>query len=253
MNALVIGSDKEPLLQFVPDKFLVIDDGPFIDQLDLPPTNKTVTFDAARHSFNPLKDMDYRRAREFIDVLNAVFPEGDSTLTKRNSNFILLNALLSEPKRLDTLVRPTKDNTDAYQKIQTLLLSPVLKNVLNSPTNMSFKGTILARLNRAELGDFDCFVLANLLISQYQGPVVIPDFGFYASPFHMNLIRQERLMAGINSFDEVPAFKSQLLQVKEKIGSQCTPSDAELLALYAGIPADSNRHADFIQAAIRTH
>lgn len=250
-NVLVIGSDKEPLLQHLPDRFLLIDDGPLIDALDMPERRSVTIFDPAVHSFNPLKGMTYLKAREFISVLDAIFPEGENTLTKKNSSFVLLNALLSKPRKLDTLITPSKDTQDAYQKIQTLLLSPVLENVLTKPTNLSFKGTIIAQLDRAKLGDFDSFVLANLLISQYQGPVVIPDFGFYACRFHSSLMRQNRLIAGVSSFDEVPGFKSQLLMIEEKIGSHCTPDDAKVLALYAGIPQGTNEYNDFIARCIR--
>jgi hypothetical protein len=251
MNALIVGSNKTPILQHVPDRYLFIDDGPLIDALDLP-TRRTVTvLDFTKHSFNPLNDMTYSKAREFVSALDAVFPEGENTLTSRNSRFILLKALLDNPKRLDKLIEESKETMDAYQKIETLLLSPVLKNVLNRPTNFSFKGTIIARLNRAELGDFDCFVLGNLLISQYAGTVVIPDFGFYACPFHMKLIRQNRLVAGVTSFDEVSKLRSQLLLIETKFGSHCTPDDAETLALYAGIAPDTNAYSDFIHANIR--
>lgn len=250
MNALIVGANKQPLSKFLPDKFLVIDDGNFIDALDLPERKSIVRFDVAEHSFNPLKDMDYRRAREFVAVLDAVFPEGESTLTARRSRFQILEALLAKPKALSRLIADTKDTEDAYQKIQTLLLSPVLERVLDNPTNFSFKGTIVARLDRALLGDFDCFVLANLLISQYPGVVVIPDFGFYATRFHVSLIRQNRLIAGIGSFDELPHMKHHLVQIERKLGSRCTPADADILATYSGILPGTNAYNDFVERNI---
>jgi hypothetical protein len=251
MNALIVGSDKEPLLQYIPpDRFLIIDDGPIIDALDMPERRSTTVFDVREHSFNPLKDMSYLRAREFVDVLNAIFPEGENTLTKANATFQILEALDGKPRKLAELIKDSKDTRYAYQKIQTLLLSPVLENVLTRPTNMSFKGTIIARLDRAVLGDFDCFVLANLLISQYPGTVVIPDFGFYACPFHTSLIRQGRLVAGITSFDEVPKLRNQLMQIGTKVGSRCTPEDAKTLALYAGILPNTNGYNDLIESMI---
>lgn len=236
MNTLIVGSDKTPLLHYVPERFLIIDDGPLIDQLTIPKRRAVHVFDIQKDTFNPLKDMSYIKAREFLDVLNAIFPEGESTLTRRYSNFQILSALLDSPTRLETLIKESKDTMDAYQKVQTLLLSPVLERVLNRPTNMSFKGTIIARLDRALLGDFDSYVLANLLISQFDGTVIVPDFGFYAAPFHTSLIRQGRLIAGVSSLDEVPDFRSRLLQFPVKVGSKCTLDDAELLARYAGIP-----------------
>lgn len=167
MNALIVGTKKQPIIQNLPDAFLLIDDGELIDAVELPKRRTVTIFDPLVHAFNPLKGMNYRRARDFIAVLDAVFPEGESTLTRKNSNFVLLEALLNKPKRLDTLIPAKSDSAyvDARQKIQTLLFSPTLKNVLTRPTNISFKGIMLAKLNRAELGDFDCFVLANLLIS----------------------------------------------------------------------------------------
>ena len=250
MNTLIIGSQKEPILQYLPDCFLLIDDGPLIDQLELPKRRAVTMFDVKRHRFNPLRGMDYRRARDFVAVLNAVFPEGENTLTKARSTYQLLEALLAGPKSLDTLIAPSKDTADAYQKVQTLLLSPVLNAVLQGPTSLSFKGTIIARLDRAELGDFDCFVLANLLISQYPGPVVIPDFGFYGHKGHTGLIRQTRLIAGINSFDELPDLRSQLILIERKIASRATPEDAKLLATYAGITQGTNLYNDFIARSI---
>jgi hypothetical protein len=258
MNALIVGFDKAPILRHIPrSNFLLIDDGTVGDQVQV----RARRFDIAKHSFNPIKDIDYRRAREFITVLDAVFPEGETTLTKKVSNFILLRTLLEgdpRSRRRRTLsdlfpVEPDRKDTgrvDAYQKIQTLLLSPVLERVLNRPTTMSFKGTMVARLDRAELGDFDAFVLGNFLISQYSGTVIVPDFGFYACPFHVKLLRQGRLIAGINSFDEVPDLRNELLQADEKIGSRCTSDDAEVLALYAGHQRGTKGFTTFVEHCI---
>ncbi len=250
MNTLILGSAKGPILDHLPDTFLLIDDGPIIDALQLPERRAVTVFDPAHHAFNPLKDMTYLRARSFVDLINAAFPEGESTLTRRISSFHILTALLSGPKGLDTLIRDTKDTRDAYQKIQTLLLSPVLAQVITRPTNLSFKGTILARLNRAELGDFDCFFLANLLIQQYPGPVVIPDFGFYSCPFHVDLIRQNRLTVSVNALDEVPRFRNALVQFERKVGSRSTPEDAAILADYLGLTPRTVAHNDFIHRSI---
>jgi hypothetical protein len=48
---------------------------------------------------------------------------------------------------------------------------------------------VLARLDPAVLGDFDAFVLASLLISQFKEQVIVPDFGFYGREHHIALIR----------------------------------------------------------------
>lgn len=255
MNALILGTaDKTAAIQtFLPKSFLLIDDGAIIDALTIPKRRKVTVFDPAIHSFNPLKGMNYPRARQFINVLDAIFPEGEGTLTKKASNFILLNALLSHPTRLSNLLYPKpKDSahTDAYQKIQTLLLSPVLKNVLCNPTNISFDGILLARLDRAALGD-DCFVLANFLISLYQGQVVIPDFGFYACPFHLSLKRQNRLIAGLNFLDEVSrTMQNNLLLIPDRVGQHCTVKDAETLAGFARLAPHTNGYNEYLSDLI---
>jgi hypothetical protein len=252
---LIIGQNKFPILENLPQTFLLIDDGPLIDELTFPKRRRVTRFDHGSHHFNPLKGMDYKRARDFVGVLDAVFPEGANTLTKKNANFILLTALLDNPKRLDRLLFPNDGDpahTDAYQKIQTLLLSPILKDVLCKPTNFPMKGILLARLNRAELGDFDCFVLGNLLISQYQGQIVVPDFGFYACPSHVSLIRQKRLAAGLNFLDEVPQkLRQSLLLIKDKVASRAIAEDAETLAVYSGFQPGTNAFTDYVGRAIQ--
>jgi hypothetical protein len=219
-NALIIGADKSAILDSVgSSNFLMIHDGPLIDELTVPSRRKVTQFDVKKHHLDPLHKIDYRGAREFMSIIDAIFPEGDNTLTKKNANFVLLNALLERPTYLDKLLTPDKKDAarqDAYQKIQTLLLSPVLKSVLCAPTNFSLRGVVLARLDRAVLGDFDAFVLANLLISQYKGQVIIPDFGFYGRGHHISLIRQGRLVAGVTTLSEVPvALRQALLTIPD--------------------------------------
>ncbi|MDZ4761219.1 MAG: hypothetical protein SGJ21_09125 [Alphaproteobacteria bacterium] len=253
MNKLIVGNDKTIFLDHLPETFLIIDDGAIVDQIPLPARRKITQLDLDFHSFNPLKDIDYRRAREFIAVLDAVFPEGEDTLTKKTSNFALLNALLAQPTRLDKLIpRPSKNDAgaiDAYQKIQTLLLSPGLNRFLCNPTNFSMDGIVLARLDRAQITDFDAFVIANILISNYQADIVVPDFGFYGCSFHVSLIRQNRLIAGVNFLDESP-LKNQLLLIGKKLARRSTAKDAATLASYSRLLPGTNAFTDFIQTAI---
>lgn len=250
---LILGTDKtDTFLDHLPDHYLLIDDGPVIDGITLPSRRKITRFDPTKHSFNPLKGMTYQQARHFITLLDAIFPEGANTLTKKNSNFILLKALLGKTTTLDRLIPPSKDpaQQDAHQKIQTLLLSPVLKRVLLNPTNLPLDGILIARLDRAVLGDFDCFVLGNLLISQYQGTVVVPDFGFYACPNHAQLVRQNRLIVGLHFLDEVPLALRNSLLLGTVLPRHCTYEDAVCLAGYVGISKGTNAFADFIDASL---
>src|SRR5437016_486830 len=102
MNTLIVGADQTPILESIKGNFLFIDDGPLIDQLDIPQRKKVVHFDVSKHHLNPLHEMDYRKAREFMAIIDAIFPEGENTLTKKNANFVLLTSLLDKPTYLDS-------------------------------------------------------------------------------------------------------------------------------------------------------
>jgi hypothetical protein len=234
MNKLLIGhADKTEQLSHTKGGFLLLadDPAPYLEHF-----GRAVVFDPHRHSFNPLKDMDYKGARDFAALLYGIAPEGQNTLTVRNGKRALARMLLKNPVRLDKLPRSSDPaEQEALGMVDELLLSPVLKNVLCQPTNFSFKPTrqIVARLDRAELGDFDAVVIANLLIGQFQGQIIVPDFGFYGRDFHTTLIRQDRLTAGLTSLSEVSRTLEQaLLGIKDKVIYRSTPQDAEKLVIY---------------------
>lgn len=248
---LIVGKNKTLLLEQLPSTFLFIDDGELIDQLTFPKRRRVTYLDLQKHALNPLKDINYQRAVAFTEILKSAFPGGANTLTKETFEHQLLEALDAKPRNLATLIPNTKETLYSYQKIQRLLLSPVLKNFLTRPTNFSFTGILIARLNRAELGDFDCFILANLLINNYKGHVVIPDYGTYACPFHLSLIRQNRLTAGVHFLSELPENLRNAFLLGETLPSQCTFEDANTLANSAGIAGTSVGHSDFVYAAMR--
>ncbi|MCZ7594252.1 MAG: hypothetical protein M5U16_04550 [Hyphomicrobium sp.] len=143
--------------------------------------------------------------------------------------------------------------------VDDILTSPVLKRVLCNPTNFSFSqnSIILAKIDRAELGNFDALVLGMLLINQFKGQLIIPDFGFYGRDAHISLIRENRLIAGINFLGELPLrLRQAVLLIKDKHASHALIDDAELLAKYAGLHPDPTRadnpYNAFIEAAIAT-
>jgi len=268
MNYLCVGTNKRPLLErikrHIPEPFLLIDDGTIIDSLDLPKRRKdksafpkVTRFDPERHHFNPLKDIDYFRERELVSVLDSISPRGDGTLTKDTGlTLVLRNLRQYKPKYLKHLVprpdgRATTGHVWAYDKVDEILLSPVLESVFSKARNFPINGILIARLDPAVLGEYDCRVLGNFLISQYPGTVVLTDFPLYAGKHHLRLIRQHRLFAGINTFDEVPQFKQQLLLIDEKKASHCTPDDAETLFKFTGFPKDSTEHRDFMTDALQ--
>lgn len=254
---LILGTDKTAaFLTTLPESYLLIDDGPIIDALDLPRGRKVMRFDVGKHSFNPLQGMTYARACSFVELIEAAFPGGDTTLTKQDSSILILDALINKSRRLDRLMPKTKETRDAYQKIKRILLSPVLNRVLLGEPNFTvstFKGIVVARLDRALLGSFDCFLLGNMLISQYQGQIVVPDFGFYACPFHSQLLRQGRLIAGVNYLNEIQdrRLRQQLL-MEEKIPCRTSFDDAEEVARYdCRYPKGTNGYDGFVATCMQ--
>jgi hypothetical protein len=135
VNKLYVGFHKE--VELPKGGYLLIDD-------EVPDIPRARMFDVTKHSFNPLKGIDERRAQEIADVLYTIYPQGEQTLTVRNGKRSLAPALL-EAERLDKM----KGDEEVSGLIDDILFLPVLRRVLCNPTNFSFKpnSVILARLN----------------------------------------------------------------------------------------------------------
>jgi hypothetical protein len=251
-NKFIIGrGDKTPHLDTKPG-FLLIDDGPIAD-LFLEKYSRAKEFDPHTHSFNPLP-MDERQARAFADI---VFGDaGRDTLTVRNGKRALAR-LVTKAKRLDQIV-PGKgdDEKEAAAAIDDLLFSPLMRKILCDTENkFSFRAgrsSVVARLDRADIGDHDARILGALLISRFKGQIILPDFGFYARPFHDALIREKRLIAGVYTLSELDKELRQMCLLMEKTGTQCTWDDACELAKYDCIhPPHTEGYDTFIKSAMR--
>jgi hypothetical protein len=101
MNRIYIGFKKT--VELPKRSYLFIDD-------EVPSIPRARIFDPAEHCFNPLKGMNYKKARELAELLYTLSPQGDNTLTVRNGKRALLQALL-DAKRLGD-VRATKKWTE---------------------------------------------------------------------------------------------------------------------------------------------
>lgn len=249
---LVLGTNKTPLLDHLPKRYLLIDDGTLSDTLTFPENWRVNYFDPSKHTLNPLHRLTYEKAEAFVSLIDAAFPGGENTLTKQNSAIALLEALLEKPRTIDRLVFNEKDPDQkaAAQKIKRIVLSPTLRHVLTNPTNFTMTGIVLARLTGSR---FDRFILGNLLASRYRGTVVIPTFGFYANKSHSQLIEEGRLIAGLNTLselDRLPELRNLLL-LGEKIGSHTTYDDACTIADYTSVPRHTNGYTDFIDGCMR--
>jgi hypothetical protein len=63
----------------------------------------------------------------------------------------------------------------------------------------------------------------------------------------VSLIRQGRLICGVNYFDELsPKLRSAVLLIKEKVGAGATFEDAETLAKYAGLQPGTVAFTEFV-------
>lgn len=249
MNTLVIGVHRE----IEPPKggYLLL-----ADEVVVPKRGKL--FDPTVHSFNPLAGMNYRKACYLVDALLALFPGGSSTLTKEGVPDVLLEAFLGPVGRLDELLQEKSGDpsyVSAERMLRRLMRSPVLRRVLCGGEQFSFKrdSKIVARVNRAELGDFDALALGLLLIGQTKGQVVVLDGGFYLKDMHVSLIREERLIVGLNFISELrkqELLRDALLLVPDKEGQGCLFEDAETLAQYAGLEKGTNRWNDFVGGVV---
>lgn len=245
MNHLIIGTadHTETLLQLTRPGFLLIDDGELADAF-LTHFPKAKLFEPTVHSFNPLNGLDYKRARDFADILYSASPQGENTLTVRNGKRALIQLLLANTThRLDDIEGNRADpaEAEALATIDDLLVSPVLRSVLcggGEPFRFGRKQSIVARIDRAELGDFDAFVLGTLLIGQHKGQAVLDDFGFYGRPLHTALIRQNRLTAGLRYLDELPLpLRHAVLTIDDKHFAHLLPDDAKYLIGFTENPA----------------
>jgi len=82
---------------------------------------------------------------------------------------------------------------------------------------------ILARLSRAELGEFDALVLGLLLIGHFKGELIIPDFGFYGRETRVSIIREDRFIAAVNFLGELPSkLRNDVLLIKDRHASGAT-------------------------------
>lgn len=242
MNKLFLGFSKQ--IDLPKSKFLFIDDElPTISQ-------RHRIFDPSLHSFNPLKDIDDNKAEALADLFYTTTPGGENTLRVRDGKLALAPALL-KAKYLDQV----DGNEEVTALRDGILFSALRRRVLCSRANdFSFdaKSVVLARLNRKELGDRTALILGLLLIAQFKGQIVIPDFGFYGRDAHIGLIREERLIAGVNFLDELsPRLRNAVLLIKDKQGHGALYEDAETLANFAGLIPGTNGYNDFVADAMR--
>lgn len=243
MNRLHIGPQN---IELPKGSFLYIHD-------EVPKHPKAKIFEPGHDSFNPLKNISKKEARNLARALYAS-PEGLSTLTVRNGRRALTRALAHGP-RLDALtitsrIKGVKEEVE--EMVEDILFTDIARDTLCSDREFGFTGRntkVFARLNRADLGDDDALTIGLFLIAHYEGQLVIPAFDFYARPPHVALIRENRLIAGVSTLSELePRIRNLCLLMEDKIGSRTTVADARTLMDYEGTP--DNEQAARLQELI---
>jgi hypothetical protein len=240
VNKLCIGLSKE--IELPKGGFLYIGD-------EVPDVNGAKIFEPRRHSFDLFKGMNHKRAREISNALYTISPQGENTLTVRNGKRELYKAL-KKGKRFDRLRFSNDDaGKEAGGAVEDLLESPILRRVLCEPPNFLFNpvSKIVARLNRAELGEDDALALTFLLMVHFKGQIVVLD-GSCLRECHISLVRENRLIAGVNTLNELPPKLRQRLLSVEKVASGTTFKDAEELADYmCRFPPNTDGYNTFIE------
>jgi hypothetical protein len=246
MNQLHVGFNKEVLpvggCLFIGD-----------DISEAPHKFRPKVSDPAKHSFNPIKDISEAQAQEFAEVIYTVYGQGENTLTVRNGQIDLAPALY-KGKRLDEL----RGSEEVERLRDDILFNPIVRNCLSSKKKdfvFDAGRVIFARLNRTELGTKASLLIGLSLMSFYKGQLVIPDFGFYGRDAHASLIRENRLVAGVNFLGELSdKLRRSVLLIKDKQAAGATFEDAEVLAKFAGLRLDpdhkNNNYNAFIDRAM---
>jgi hypothetical protein len=64
-------------------------------------------------------------------------------------------------------------------------------------------------------------------MAHFKGQIVVPDFGFYGREAHISLIRENRLIARVNSLAELPPkLQQSVLLIKDKEAAGATLANA---------------------------
>jgi hypothetical protein len=221
---------------------------------EVPPHPKAKIFDPTKHSFNPLKNLSKKSARELAEVLYTASPQGENTLTVRTGRRALAQALATATRfddiSIESPIKGVKEEVEGM--VGELLFTDLMRRALCADDDFSFTGKntkVFARLNRAELGDFDALVLGLFLMAQYQGQFIVPDGGFYLRDSHVRFVREGRLICGAHTLKELPeALLNSLPRFDRRIPSRTTYENALELARYdCPFPPRTNEHDAFIQ------
>lgn len=207
---------------------------------DVPDWRHPRRFDPFKDCFNPLADLDYRKACMIVDIYSALFPAGGTTLTKEAGLDYIGELLDKRPtsfaELLQMIGKPDKKNAGevwAYTKTRRILRSPVLSKVFNGTVTFSMKkGSVnQARLNPKELVGFDLRALGWFLMAQAPGHIAIPSYRPYVHDMHSNFLEEERMTIGVPTLATLKGLQ-EFVPVMQRIPMRCSYDDAVEIAKY---------------------
>ncbi len=195
-------------------------------------------YDPEKHGLNPLP-LKYPANREFAA---GFWPDKD-LMTYRNGRFALARLVMKANKIENLYYGRSDSDKEAKMVIDDVLLSPLLKKAFRKQMPRWFfsDSPIIVRLNRKEIGDEDAKIIFNILVLKANRQIIVKDFGFYAREHHARLIREERLIAGVNTLSELPETLRDRMMTMPKLGSGCIYLDALKLAEDARLRPDPLR------------
>jgi hypothetical protein len=87
-----------------------------------------------------------------------------------------------------------------------------------------------------------------MLMLEYPHRLLIPDIGFYGQDIHTRLVRENRLIAGVNFLSVLPPrLRDTMLLIPDKAGNGTIVEDAETLAKFENLIKGTREYSDFVE------
>lgn len=162
-----------------------------------------------------LKDKDYR---------TTCLKDADAVVS---FNWSIINRW--DEKQFNAAVAPI------LNKVGTLLLDPVRRNILCQPYSTLTKSVVIANLDRSKIGDLTSKVLGYILMRR-PGQVYVHDLGFFSSDYLASFLTQDRYTVTLQFLRELtPKLREAVLAIPEKVIFRTSREDAEELMFYFGL------------------
>jgi len=123
-------------------------------------------------------------------------------------------------------------------KVGKLLMSPTLRNIFGqqfSTFSLSAPKIVIAKLDRAKLGDLTTYLLGSLLIARSVNHTYVHQLGFFSSDHLAAHITRGNFTVTVDFLDQLtPKLRQTVLQFDQKYVFKTNRDDAQELAFYVG-------------------